>query len=137
MYNIMGTHFHVYVIESELKVHVDDIIDLILRIFQANGHNEQQENIEDWFCGEPKIDFWSFFSQLTEKYVGLLQVHIVQEIHMDIVSEFLKEGKLEKKGHVVHNWKFRWFVLTASSLSYFESHESMILKVRNHPHSLK
>ena len=115
--------------ESELKVHVDDIVDLILRIFEANGHVEQQSNIKEWFCGEEKIDFWSFFSQLTEKYVGLLQVHVVQEIHTKIVSELLKEGKLEKKGHVVHNWKTRWFVLTASSLSYFESSENLVLKV--------
>ena len=108
---------------------MDDIVDLIIRIFEANGHNEQEDNIKEWFCGEAMIDFWSFFSQLTEKFVGLLQVHIVQEIHMKVVSEFLKEGKMEKKGHVVHNWKTRWFVLTASSLSYFESHENLILKV--------
>lgn len=117
--------------ECELKVHVDDLVDLILRIFQANGHNEQQENIKEWFCGEDKIDFWSFFSQLTEKFVGLLQVHVVQEIHTKIVSELLKEGRMEKKGHVVHNWKTRWFVLTASSLNYFESHDNLILKVKN------
>ncbi len=114
----------------ELRVHVDDLVDLILRIFQANGHNEQHHNIKEWFCGEEMIDFWSFFSQLTEKYVGLLQVHVVQETHTKVVSELLKEGKLEKKGHVVHNWKSRWFVLTASLLSYFESHENLILKVK-------
>lgn len=112
-----------------MKVHVDDLVDLIIRIFKANGHKEQEDNIKEWFCGEENIDFWSFFSQLTEKYVGLLQINIVQDIHTSIVSEFLKEGKLEKKGHVVHNWKMRWFVLTASSLNYFESQENRILKV--------
>ena len=61
--------------------------------------------------------------------MGLLQIGIVHEIYTNIVCEILKEGKLEKKGHVVHNWKMRWFVLTASSLNYHESHESMILKV--------
>ena len=114
---------------SELRVHVDDIVEVILRIFHANGHTELQDNIKEWFCGEDKIDFWSFYSQLTEKFVGLLQIHVVQELHMSVVSEFLHEGKLEKKGHVVHNWKMRWFVLTASSLSYFESRENLIMKV--------
>lgn len=115
--------------ENELKVHVDDIVDLILRIFKANGHNESEANVKEWFCGGFKIDFWNFFSQLVEQYVGLLQVHIVQEVHQEIVSEFMKEGKLEKKGHLVHNWKMRWFVLTASALTYFESHDNMLLKV--------
>ncbi len=104
-------------------------MELILRIFSANGHHEKEENIIEWFCGETYIDFWSFFSQLTDNYVGLLQIHIVHELHTEIVSEFLKEGKLEKKGHVVHNWKTRWFVLTALSFNYFESRENLTLKV--------
>lgn len=112
-------------------MHVDDIVDLILRIFEANGHQESRDNIKEWFCDEAMIDFWSFFSQLAEKYIGLLQIHIVQEVHQAIVSEVLKEGKLEKKGHVVHNWKTRWFVLTNSALTYFESRDNMLLKVSN------
>ena len=120
---------HFIFTESEIKVHVDDIADLILRIFRANGHNEREENIKEWFCGEEKVDFWGFFSQIVENFVGLLQIHIVQEVHQEVVSEFLKEGRLEKKGHRVHNWKSRWFVLTATALTYYESHDSMILKV--------
>ena len=113
-----------------LKLHVDDIVDLILRIFKANGHEELPDNIKEWFCGEEAINFWSFFHQIVEKYIGLLQVNVIQEVHQDIVSEVLREGKLEKKGHVVHNWKMRWFVLTMSSLMYFESRDKMLLKVQ-------
>ena len=108
---------------------MDDIVDLILRIFRENGHNEKEENIKEWFCDEESITFWGFFSILTEKFVKLLRINIVQKVHEEVVSEFLKAGRLEKKGHVVHNWKSRWFVLTASSLSYFESHDNQILKV--------
>lgn len=115
--------------ERELKVLVDDIVDVILRIFKANGHFEHEQNVKKWFNGEAMVDFWTFFQQLTDRFVGLLQVHVVQDIHMSIISEFLKEGRLEKKGHVVHNWKFRWFVLTSSALTYFESRETMLYKV--------
>ena len=31
------------------------------------------------------------------------------------------DGILSKKGHVVHNWKSRWFVLHRKHLSYFRS----------------
>ena len=36
-------------------------------------------------------------------------------------QEILKEGYLVKQGHVVKNWKRRWFVLTAGSIDYFET----------------
>ncbi|XP_076841868.1 pleckstrin-2 isoform X2 [Brachyhypopomus gauderio] len=34
-------------------------------------------------------------------------------------SSILKEGFLVKRGHVVHNWKVRWFVLKADKLLYY------------------
>ncbi|XP_004082167.2 pleckstrin-2 [Oryzias latipes] len=39
---------------------------------------------------------------------------------MDTKSSALKEGFLIKRGHVVHNWKARWFVLTPDKLLYFK-----------------
>ncbi|XP_029454720.1 pleckstrin-2 [Rhinatrema bivittatum] len=35
-------------------------------------------------------------------------------------SRILKEGFLVKRGHVVHNWKARWFVLQANELLYYK-----------------
>ncbi|XP_030071071.1 pleckstrin-2 [Microcaecilia unicolor] len=32
----------------------------------------------------------------------------------------LKEGFLVKRGHIIHNWKARWFVLQATKLSYYK-----------------
>ncbi|MCJ8731031.1 hypothetical protein PDJAM_G00191440 [Pangasius djambal] len=34
-------------------------------------------------------------------------------------SSVLKEGFLVKRGHLVHNWKVRWFVLKAEQLLYY------------------
>lgn len=32
-----------------------------------------------------------------------------------------KQGELKKKGHVVHNWKNRWFILQGDKLYYFKN----------------
>lgn len=32
-----------------------------------------------------------------------------------------KQGELKKKGHVVHNWKTRWFILQGDKLYYFKN----------------
>lgn len=61
-------------IEGQQRLHIDDIADLVMRIFRANGHNESEENIKEWFCDEVYIDFWSFFSALVENYNHFLQV---------------------------------------------------------------
>ena len=63
--------------QSILRVHIDDICYVILRIFRANGHEEREENIREWFCEEVNIDFWSFLSALLEKYSELLKVIIL------------------------------------------------------------
>ena len=61
-------------VEGKMRVHIEDVCNIILRIFNANGHSETEANIQEWFCGETQIDFWSFFSALVEKYVEFLQV---------------------------------------------------------------
>ncbi|CAN9501958.1 unnamed protein product [Ophioblennius macclurei] len=35
-------------------------------------------------------------------------------------GEILRQGFLVKRGHVVHNWKARWFVMTADKLLYYK-----------------
>ena len=61
-------------IDSQSKIHVEDICDFILRILRENGHSESEQNIREWFCGEVLVDFWSFFAAIVENYVGLLKV---------------------------------------------------------------
>ncbi|XP_032630622.1 pleckstrin-2 isoform X1 [Chelonoidis abingdonii] len=39
---------------------------------------------------------------------------------MQDVSGILKEGFLVKRGHIVHNWKARWFVLLQDKLLYYK-----------------
>ena len=47
----------------------------------------------------------------------------------EIVHGVLKKGYLRKKGHKRKNWKRRWFVLQRNIMKYFETRESMTLKV--------
>ena len=57
------------------------------------------------------------------------QENTIQDLYMKLCLKQLKQGKLMKKGHVVHNWKWRWFILTTAELRYYESQESPIPKV--------
>ena len=61
-------------VESQGKIHVEDLCDLIQRVLRENGHVESEQNIKEWFCEEILIDFWSFFAAIVENYAGLLKV---------------------------------------------------------------
>ena len=60
---------------------------------------------------------------------------MVQNLYDGIVHELLKKGTLKKKGHIVRNWKDRFFVLTASSLSYYEGQDMSVMKVCAYEHT--
>ena len=110
-------------------VHIEDIAELILKIYYANGREETAKNIFEWFCNQTNVDFWSFFSALIENHSDLLQTHIIQDLYEEIFHEIMKKGKMTKKGHKVQTWKERWFILTTEQLLYYESLENRILKV--------
>ena len=38
-------------------------------------------------------------------------------------KQFYKVGELEKKGHIVKNWRKRWFVLDNDTLKYFKARQ--------------
>lgn len=118
-------------IECSGFVHIDDVTQVIMKICQSNGKEEDPQNIREWFCEQKSVDFWSFFSALVENHSHLLKVHIIQSLYEEIVHEVLMQGKMTKKGHKVQTWKDRWFVLTSTNLSYYESLENRILKVSN------
>ena len=114
------------------QVHINDITELVMKIFDANGQPQSPVHIAEWFCNQESVDFWSFFSALAEKHYHLLQIHIIQSLYEEVVHEILKQGKMVKKGHKVQTWKERWFILTSTNLIYYESLENRIQKVKNH-----
>ena len=59
---------------GQMELQVDDVCDIIVRIFKANGHSESEDNIREWFYPETQVDFWSFLRTIVYSYVGLLQV---------------------------------------------------------------
>ena len=61
-------------LESQMKVAVSDIYELVRLIFRANGHSIEVETVQEWFCGETVVDFRCFLQSLVEGYTGLLQV---------------------------------------------------------------
>ena len=54
---------------------------------------------------------------------------VIRDIYEHEVNGVLKRGYLVKKGAKRKNWKRRWFVLKSDEMSYYESYETMILKV--------
>ena len=63
-------------VDSQSKIHIDDVCDIIQRVLRENGHEELEQNIKEWFCDEILIDFWSFFTAIVENYAALLKVSI-------------------------------------------------------------
>ena len=115
--------------EEKGFLHADDACHLIKKLCKANGRKERASNIREWFCEAEKIDFFSFISAVLEKYPNFLKLELVQDLHGRIVNEVLMKGMLTKKGHRMPSWKDRWFVLTRSSLTYYESEQNQIQKV--------
>jgi hypothetical protein len=58
------------------------------------------------------------------------QENAIQDLYTKLCLKQLKQGKLMKKGHVVHSWKSRWFILTTTDLRYYETQESPVPKVQ-------
>ena len=52
----------------------------------------------------------------------------VEELEDEVIHGIMKQGTLVKKGHVRHNWKERWFVLTPGILKYYTSKDKKCLK---------
>lgn len=80
------------------------------------------------------IDFPIFVQVLTECFDALhIDISVVAEIVSDIKGEIvdgvLRKGYMYKRGHNVHNWKRRFFILTRNSLTYYTSREKMEVKV--------
>ena len=124
--------FNKIVCDSAGLAMIDDIVDVIMKMYNANGQQECKDNIMEWFCGQQQIDFWSFFMALVESHGDLLAPHVLQIVYDKIFFEILKEGKMKKKGHKVANWKERWFVLSTTQLCYYESRDNRSLKVTTH-----
>lgn len=56
------------------RIETEAACEVILQVFQANGHLESEGNIREWFCEESHVDFRSFFSALVDNYASFLQV---------------------------------------------------------------
>ena len=76
--------------ERNNAIDIEDVTDLILKLYSSCNQEESVENIQEWFCNQQEVDFWSFFSALAESHRDLLQGYAVQSLHK--VSELTVEG---------------------------------------------
>ena len=60
--------------EGRSTLHLDDITDLVLRFHLESNNQQTAQDIQEWFCNQVYVDFWSFFSALAENHLYLLQV---------------------------------------------------------------
>ena len=61
-------------VDSQNKIHVEDICDLVQRILLENKRSESEQNIKEWFGEELLVDFWSFFAGILENCGSFLKV---------------------------------------------------------------
>lgn len=67
--------------ERNSLIDIEDVTDLILKLFSSCSQEETVENIQEWFCNQQEVDFWSFYSALAENHRDLLQAYAVQSLH--------------------------------------------------------
>ncbi len=97
---------------NELSFQKGDVITLI---------EEHESGMWKGELGDSKGYFPYNYVDLFDKYQGT-SVSTKETPNVDIdPASVTKEGWLIKQGHVVKNWKQRWFVLANSELSYFKT----------------
>jgi hypothetical protein len=108
-----------------------EINELLIRVATLSNIDGFLENMSS-IASLELMGFSDFLDMLTKKVFQLLHkklsITMVQNLYDGIVHELLKKGTLKKKGHIVRNWKDRFFVLTASSLSYYEGQDMSVMK---------
>lgn len=86
--------------ESRCMLHLDDITDLVLKIHYENGRPQTVENVQEWFCNQVYVDFWSFFTALAENHLYLLQVsERVVQVNEERQSEIIEMEFLVSLSH--------------------------------------
>ena len=84
--------------------------------------------------GSEFVNFPEFVTVITE-YFGNLSLdtdftcELIGELYDLMVLGILKKGFLVKKGHVVENWRKRYFVLQLTRLKYYKDRDLTEFKV--------
>ena len=125
--------FNVLMGGEGLVVHKDNIRDFMKRLFKLSGLNgttdpEELSTIKD--C----LTFFEYLQIITTQFARhRLQMPLTCEMIEDLYDEFvcgvLMKGYLVKKGHVIRNYKRRWFILRSTMLTYYESKHVLNKKV--------
>ena len=82
------------------------------------------------FCR--RYSFWQLLNSIVDSFPSRMDqesiLGAIEELEDEVVHGVMKQGILVKKGHVRHNWKERWFVLTPGILKYYTSKDKKCLK---------
>jgi hypothetical protein len=115
-----------------IKLNSDTLNDILKELVIKAGFSWNESSHTDTLQ-QSSVDFLSFLHLLMMKFDHLqVTVSVISEIIMDLKDEMvdgvLRKGYMFKKGHRVHSWKRRFFILTRQSLSYYESRGKPLLK---------
>ena len=123
--------------EGKLKLHPEDVIELIIRLLTHLRVTPDRKEVEVWLGNKigsliAWVDFWPFFILIVDNCLAPRGAQAtnrgVQVLYDEVVNEVMKFAQMTKKGHIRHTWKMRWFVLTTTDLFYYESKESLVKK---------
>ena len=82
------------------------------------------------FC--QRCNYWHLLNNVVDSFPSRIDqdsiLQAVEQLEDEIVRCYMKQGMLLKKGHVRHNWKERWFVLTPGMLKYYSNESKTCLK---------
>ncbi|XP_070572559.1 switch-associated protein 70-like isoform X2 [Ptychodera flava] len=115
-----------------LRMDHEEVAYILEKVVIAMGRKWNEKEFEEIRRGLPLMSFWQVLHSLETRFAyGVDEACVaaaIDEIYEEIINEVVKNGFMSKKGHMMSNWKERWFVLKPGSLTYYTSRDMNVLK---------
>lgn len=115
-----------------LTIVIEEIEYFLRKLIEATGASWNEDRFVDYKAQlslkKDRLSVWELIEVvgmgLFTKGMNRQTVSLgIQEVFQELILDILKQGYLQKKGHMRKNWTERWFELRLDSMSYYVSED--------------